>query len=183
MKVKLQKVRIAFLVLFEPKTVNGEGDPAFSATFVIEPGSANAKALNAALAAVAKEKWADKAPAILKDLKAKGKVCYQEAAKTNASGEVYDGFEDMHFCSARSKTRPLVLDRDKSPLSMTDGKPYGGCYVNVSLDLWAQDNNFGKRVNASLKGVQFDSEGDAFGGGAPASSDEFDDLASDDIAA
>jgi hypothetical protein len=177
MKVTIKNVRIAFCnSLFEAKTVNGEGDPRHSAAFVIEPASENAKALTSGMIAAAKEKWGAKAEAILKDLKTKGRTCYTEGPKTNGNGEVYDGFEDMHSLHASNKARPLVLDRDKSPLSAADGKPYGGCYVNASLELWAQDNQFGKRINATLKGVQFVKDGDAFGGGAPASPDDFDDL-------
>ncbi len=33
MKLKLNNVRLAFPSLFEAKTVNGEGDPRFSAVF------------------------------------------------------------------------------------------------------------------------------------------------------
>jgi len=77
--------------------------------------------------------------------------------------------------SARSKTRPTVLNRDKTPVAEADGVLYGGCYVNALLDVWAQDNAFGKRINATLKGVQFVRDGDAFGGGAPASADDFPD--------
>ena len=33
MKLKLNNVRLAFPALFEAKTVNGEGDPRFSAVF------------------------------------------------------------------------------------------------------------------------------------------------------
>jgi hypothetical protein len=69
-----------------------------------------------------------------------------------------------------------VLHSDKTPLTEADGKPYAGCYVNASIELWAQDNNYGKRVNASLGGVQFARDGDAFAGGGAASEDEFDDL-------
>jgi hypothetical protein len=176
MKVKLSNVRLAFPALFEAKSVGGEGDPRFSAAFVIAPNSANAKALADAIIQVAKEKWADKAAGILKELKSKGRVCYKESPLTSSDGDVYDGFEDMHALNTSSKTRPLILDRDKTPLTASDGKIYAGCFVNVSLDLWPQDNQYGKRVNASLKGVQFLQDGDAFGGGAPASPDEFEDL-------
>ncbi|MWN55950.1 ssDNA-binding protein, partial [Escherichia coli] len=51
-----------------------------------------------------------------------------------------------------------------------------GCYVNAVIDIWAQDNNFGKRINASLGGVQFLRDGDAFAGGGVASADDFDDI-------
>ncbi len=78
MKVLIKDVRGAFLSLFEAKTVGGEGDPRYSGAFVVEPGSTNAKALAAALVAVAKEKWAAKAEGVLKDLKGKGRVCYRE---------------------------------------------------------------------------------------------------------
>ena len=43
----------------------------------------------------------------------------------------------MLFVSARNALRPLVVDVDKSPLTAQDGKPYSGCYVNASLELWA----------------------------------------------
>lgn len=175
MQVKISNVRGAFLHLFEAKTVGGEGDPRYSGAFIIEPGSANAKALAAALVAVAKDKWGAKADGILKDLKSKGRVCYREEPLSK-DGEVYDGFEGMHSLNAANKARPLVLDRLKEPLTAADGKPYGGCYVNASIEVWAQDNQYGKRVNATLKGVQFVRDGDAFGGGAPASPNDFDDL-------
>lgn len=175
MKVKLINVRLAFPNLFEAKAVNGEGDPRYSAAFVIAPGSANAKALLAAMNDVAKEKWGAKAAAILTELKGKGRVAYKEAPLSK-DGEVYEGFEDMHAFNASNKARPLVIGADKAPLTAPDGKPYAGCYVDASVELWAQDNSWGKRVNATLRGVQFRSDGDAFAGGSPASQGEFDDI-------
>lgn len=175
MKVSIKKVRGAFLNLFEAKSVGGEGEPRFSGAFPVVPNSENAKALNAAMEAVAKEKWKDKASAILKELRSKGRVGFKHEALSK-DGEVYDGFEDMHSLNASNKTRPLVLDADKSPLTQADGRPYSGCYVNLSLEAWAQDNQYGKRVNFTLKGVQFAGDGDAFGGGAPASPDDFDEV-------
>lgn len=180
MKVKLNNVRLAFPQLFEAKTVNGEGEPAFSASLLIDPADPQIKALNAAIDAVAKEKWAAKAEAILKTMRATDKTCLHDGDLKDQ----YAGFEGMLYVSARSKTRPLVIDADKTPLTAKDGKPYAGCYVNASIELWAQDNSYGKRVNASLRGVQFLRDGDAFAGGAPASEDEFDDLsvAEDELA-
>ena len=42
------------------------------------------------------------------------------------------------------------------------------------VDFWAQDNQFGKRVNATLTGVQFVRDGDSFGGARVAAADDFD---------
>lgn len=185
MKLKLNNVRLAFPVLFEAKTVNGEGKPAFSASFLMDPADPQVKALNQAIEQVAKDKWGGKADAILKDkwgakadailkqMRAQDKVALHDGdLKSN-----YDGFPGNLYVSARSTTRPLVIDKDKSPLTEQDGKPYAGCFVNASVELWAQDNNYGKRINASLRGVQFFKDGDAFAGGGAASEDEFDDIA------
>ena len=172
MKLKLSNLRLAFPQLFEAKTVNGEGKPAFSATLLIKPTDPQVKAINAAIDAVAKEKWGAKADAILKQLRAADKTALHDGDMKST----YDGFEGMLYVSARNAVRPTVLDRDKAPLVAADGKPYAGCYVNAVLELWAQDNAFGRRVNATLMGVQFHGDGDAFAGGGAASDDDFDDV-------
>jgi hypothetical protein len=174
--IKLTNVRLAFPSLFEAKAVAGEGEPKFSAAFVIEPGSANAKLLAATQEAVAKEKWGAKAAGVLSELKSKGRTSYKESALSK-DGEVYDGFEGMHSFNASNSARPNVIDKDTTPLTAADGKPYGGCYVDISVDVWAQDNSWGKRINAKLRWVQFRGDGDSFGGGAPVSQDEFESIA------
>ncbi len=167
MKIKLQNVRIAFPQLFEAKTVNGEGEPAFSAAFLFAPDHPAVAELEKAFEIVGKEKWGAKWPQIKKEITAKDRLAMHDG-DTKAD---YAGFEGNMFLSSRNKTRPLVIDRDKSPLTAADGRPYAGCYVHAS-----KDNNYGKRINASLRGVQFYKDGDAFAGGGSASEDEFDDI-------
>ena len=177
MKIKLNNVRLSFAQLFEAKTVNGEGKPAFSASFLINPKDPQVKMINDAIDAVAKEKWGTKTEANLKVMRTADKVCLHSGdLKAN-----YDGFEGMLYVSARNSLRPLVVDADKTPLVAEDGKPYSGCFVNASVELWAQDNNYGKRVNATLMGVQFFKDGESFSGGGVASADDFDDLSIDDL--
>lgn len=167
MEVKLAKVRLAFPQLFHAKSF-GDGDPAYSAAFILE--DEHIAIVEKAIVAVAKEKWGEKYEPTLKAIRAKGDTCLRNGdEKSN-----YDGFEGRMYISSRSKTRPTVVDRDRTPLTEADGKPYAGCYVNVILDVWAQANEYGKRVNASLKGVQFHSDGEAFGGGGAARADDFD---------
>ena len=174
MKIKLSNVRLAFPQLFEAQTVNGEGKPAFSATLLLDPADPQVKTINAAIDATAQEKWGAKAGGILTTARKADKVCLHDG-DLKAS---YDGFPGNLFVSARNPLRPLVVDADKTPLVAADGKPYAGCYVNCSLELWAQDNNYGKRVNATLMGVQFFRDGDSFTGGGVASEDDFDDVTS-----
>ena len=177
MKVKLTNVRLSFPSLFEAKTVNGEGKPAFSAVFLLDPKDPQVKAVNAAIEAVAREKWGVKADANLKTLRAADKTCLHSGdLKSN-----YAGFEGMLYLSARNALRPLVIDVNKSPLAEEDGKPYAGCFVNASVELWVQDNNYGKRINATLAGVQFYRDGEHFGGGSIADADDFDDMTAEDL--
>lgn len=60
MKIKLNNVRLAFPALFEAKTVNGEGDPRFSAVFLMDPKHPQLEEVRKALKQVAKEKWGEK---------------------------------------------------------------------------------------------------------------------------
>ena len=173
MKHKLTNVRLTFPALHTPEAVAGEGKPAFSACFLIAKTDPQIAAINATIAAVAASKWGEKkAPEMITLLTAQDKVCLHDGSlKTQ-----YEGFDDALYISARSSTRPLVIDTDKSALVEADGRPYSGCYVHASVDVWAQDNSYGKRINAQLQGVQFLRDGDSFGGGVPASMDDFDDV-------
>lgn len=172
MKIALKNVRAAFLNVFEAKAFE-EGAPSFSGSFILPPDHPQLKELNAAINAVAKEKWGAKAEQVLKAMRATDKVCLHDG-DTKAN---YEGFAGNLFVNARNKKRPSTWNRDKTPTTEADGVIYSGCYVVAYLELWAMDNKFGKRVNATLRGVQYFGEGDAFaGGGTAVSDDEVEDL-------
>lgn len=183
MKVSISNARGAFLnALFTAQTVNGEGEPAFGGTWLLAPDHPQLPEINAAILAVAKEKWGAKGQAVFDELKKKDKLALHDGDTKSD----YDGFAGNWFIASRSKVRPTVVDRDRSPLVEADGRPYSGCYCNVIVEFWAQDNAYGKRVNAQLRGVQFNRDGDAFSAGRPADADEFEDVSegadADDIA-
>lgn len=175
-KVKLQNVRLSFPTLFEPEQYEGTGPHRYRASFLFSPNDANHKALLAAVNEVAKEEWKEKAKAVLENAQDDSKLRFI----VDGNKKAYDGYENMMVISAtrdQTKGRPLVIDKNKEPLTQTDGKPYAGCYVNATVELWAQSNKFGKTVRAQLLGVQFVKDGDAFGAGSShASPDEFDDV-------
>lgn len=180
MRILVRDVRLAFPSLWKataPRSQTGSGEPAFSASFLLPTNHKQLVEINLAIASVAKDKWNTKADAILKAMKAADKICLHNGD----SKSEYEGFEGNLYISSRSKVRPSVFDGQRNELSEADGKPYSGCYVNASLELWAQDNSYGKRINAQLRGVQFLRDGDAFAGGSrPADADEFDDIGAPD---
>ena len=91
----------------------------------------------------------------------------------------YDGYEGMWAVKAGNSKRPTVIDRDKTPITEDDEKVYAGCYVNAIVSPWIQDNQFGKRVNANLLGIQFVKDGDPFGDAVVATDDDFYDIEED----
>lgn len=177
MQIKLHNVRLAFPNLHTPRTINGEGAPAYSGSFIMEPDHPSEQELKDGMETVGREKWGAKWPTIKKELESKDRT----ALHNGDSKASYQGFSGNTYVSARSTTRPLVIDRDKTPLTANDNKPYSGCYVNAHLDIWAMDNQYGRRICASLRGVQFVKDGDAFSGGGSASVDDFDSIEGDDL--
>ena len=167
MKVFLKKVRLSFPHLHEPNAFEG-GPAKFSASYIFPVDHPCVKDIQAAINAVAKEKWGAKADATLKSIVTAGKTCLRDG---DMKGD-RDEYAGNMFVSASSAKRVKLVDQDGvTPLVEADGKPYGGCYVNAFVDIWAMDNQYGKRVCASLGGVQFHSDGEPFG--ASAGNDEF----------
>lgn len=176
MKLSLKNVRLAFPDLFTAKAFEEGQEPKYGATLLIPAAGSQVKEINAAILSAATEKWGAKAKTTLDSIKNNpNKYCFQNGDLK----EDYDGYAGHMSLSAKNAVRPLVLDRDKSPLTQADGRPYAGCYVNASVEIWIQDNKWGKGVRASLRGVQFFKDGDAFSGGAPASEDEFEEHGDD----
>ncbi len=174
-EVKLTNVRLSFAHLFTAQKPKGDANakPKFNCAFLIpKETSAGKKIIESvkdAMRQAREAKWGKNPPKLKAD-----KMCLRDGDQ-----EDYDGYEGMMYVAASNSRRPTVIDRDRSPLTEEDGKPYSGCYVNAIIRIWCQDNEFGKRINASLEGVQFVKDGEAFGA-APLDADSFDDLGSDD---
>lgn len=161
-KLTVTNARLSFPRLFEPRAFESGQTERYEATFLLDPSDKVHKkqieAIEAAGQALIKEKWPKKQPTM------KG-FCYGYA---DEDGVEFDGYEGMFYIRTNKKApdgRPLVVDRSNSPVTAEDGVFYAGCYVNGTLSLWLQDNQYGKRINANLRGVQFVKDGEAFGGG------------------
>ncbi|QDP52614.1 MAG: putative helix-destabilizing protein [Prokaryotic dsDNA virus sp.] len=165
-KIKLSNVRLSFPNIFKRATFQGvEGK--FEATFL----------LNKKTQADQIEKLQSAIDEAIKE--AKVKVPKDKYCLKDGDDFEYDGYEGHMAFKASTNKRPTLIDRDKSPLVEDDGKPYAGCYVNAIVDIWIQSNDFGKRANSNLFGIQFYADGDAFGSGDIDVTDEFDEFEDD----
>jgi hypothetical protein len=165
-KLHLKNVRLSFPSIFSRAVFDGKQGK-FEATLLLDKSDKKTKkalddAIEAAIATANIKVPADKR--CLKD----------------GDDSEYDGYEGVWSIKASNGKRPTIIGRDKAPLTEDDDVMYAGCYVNAIIDIWIQNNQYGKRANANLYGVQFVKDGDAFGSGPVDVTDEFDDIEDDD---
>jgi arsenate reductase-like glutaredoxin family protein len=162
-KIKLNNVRLSFPSLFRKAEFQGNAGK-YEATFLL-----NKKTHADTIAEIEKQIEVG----IKENFKGKkipaDKLCLKDGDEFD-----YDGYAGCMSFKASNGKRPMVIDKDKSQLTEDDERVYAGCYVNAVVELWFQDNQYGKRVNANLLGVQFFKDGEPFGDGVTASEDDFD---------
>jgi len=156
MNVTLNNVRLSFPALWEPrKGPDANSKASYQAAFLLDKkdNATDIAAVKAAIAAITKEAFKGKQPP---------KICLRDGSdKPDLEG--YG--DEVMFINARSDKRPHVIGRKMEAIRPEDGVVYAGCYVNATVRLWGQDNQYGKRINAQLRAIQFVRKGDAFGDG------------------
>ncbi len=161
--------RLSFEHVFTPSATDGS-EPTFSASILMPKGSPEVKKVEAEMMRVANDKWGAKGKETLAKLVKTGKVCLRDGDTKD-----YDGYAGMDYVTARNPVKPSTYDKAGDETEKADGLIYSGCYVQARIELWAQDNKYGRRINAKLLGVKFEKDGDAFGSGSgPAKASDFD---------
>lgn len=182
----LKNVRLAFPNVFSPRAMKddktGETRKRYDATFIFSPEHEAFQASQQAIIKVAKQKWGDdKGLAYAKALLQRDQTCLHDGALKALK---YEGFAGNWYISASNRTRPVVVHCVKDPatgkakvLTEADGVIYAGCYVNAIIEVYPFEGREGKKdgIYATLLGIQFAADGEAFGG-RTASPDDFEAL-------
>lgn len=187
--VKLNDVRLSFPKLFVPKSFQKGQPERFEASFLLDPTNKKHAATIEIIRETAEMLLLSDFNGSIPD---STKLCfsYSDASPIEMDSgtyewrgvkKSYDGYEGMFSISSSNRARPTVVDQGLTPLVEADGKPYPGCFVNASITLWVQDNEYGKRVNANLRAVQFLRDGEAFGVKPAEAEEEFDVVEVDDL--
>lgn len=159
-KIMLKNVRLSFPSLFKRSQFDGK-EGKFEGTLLLPKSDTKTYDLiNQAI---------DEAIA-----EAKIKVPADKRFLKDGDDSEYDGYANHWSIKAANNNRPLIIDKDKNPVAEDDGIVYAGCYVNAQIGVWVQNNQFGKRVNANLYGLQFVKDGEPFGNSNTSSVDDFD---------
>ncbi len=172
--MKFSNVRLSYAKLFNPKAFEEGGAERFEATFLFDPSNPDHNAKIKEIKQTARALMTEAFGEDFDPRELRNRVCFGEG---NKKDKVPDGYKDMVFLNSANTTRPAVANRRGEPVAEGDeNAPYSGCFVNATVTFWAQNNKYGKRINANLRGVQFVRDGEAFGRAPISAEDEFEAL-------
>jgi hypothetical protein len=142
--------------LFKAQKAEGGGEPKFGCTVVMnkEKYAKEIAKVREIIATLTKERF--KGKSLPPD-----KLCLKDGGmKPDTEGYSED---DVFLTTSNTKAPQCVGRNPSNPVTDADDLLYGGATVNVCVRLWVQDNDYGKRINASLDSVQFVGHGTRFG--------------------
>lgn len=198
--VILKNVRVSYPDFWQPGKPPVGAKPGtqgkFGGQFIFAPDSDADKTAKAAFMAAAQETFGQNWQAILGAME-KSKKCLRKGDENlTKDGAIRDGYAGNNYIVARNKVQPLFIGPARTKpagtngliegrqysdgfpvLTQADGKPYGGCYVNLKVNIKAMKafEQVPNQVYAELLTVQFAGDGTAFGS-APGTSEGFDEV-------
>ena len=154
--ITIEGVRISYPNLFTPKQINNNGDPKFSAAFIIKADNPKLRELVEKAKAMVALKFPNGTPHNFKQLPiCKGEV-YQDGK--HANNPDYMGHYVLNTSKGAAQGRPAVVDQNMQEV-IDPSKIYAGQVVNVAVSVYTY-NNISKGVTTGLEAVQIVRDGD-----------------------
>lgn len=107
-----------------------------------------------------KAKWGGKIPGKLE-------ISFKDGDVEKPDAEEY---ADHFFISAKSSTKPGVVDKNRKPI-IDQEEVYSGCWGYVSVNFYPYDSDGNKGVAAGLQNIMKWKDGEAFAGRVSAEED------------
>ena len=154
--------RLSYANIWEPKQVNGTGDPKYSCCLLIrKTDTATIAKIEAAVAAVKKDpkalaKWGGKLPPKLKEP-------LRDGDEEKDDDENYANCKFIN-ANASEKRRPRIIDQHCNEVLDQD-EVYSGCYANVKVGFFAYSASGNKGIGAGLEVIQKVRDGERLSGG------------------
>jgi hypothetical protein len=161
-KVTTPEFRVSFPAVFEPSGMQGQ-EKKYSVTMLFDKkaqATPEYKALVALIRHAVEEKFPDasKRPKGLKN------------PLRNGSEKEQDGYADTMFCTARSKTKPGLVDAQLQAIISAE-EFYPGCYARATVNAFYYDQAGNKGVGLGLQNIQKLRDGEPFSGRSKAEDD------------
>lgn len=182
--ILINNCRLSYFFGFKPYE-GDDGSSSYCSHLIIPTNHPQLSALQALMRKAAVDTWKDKAEEVLQQLKAQDRLCIHRGDISKPGQDAYKG---QLYISTSSKIKPRIV-ASVNGINQEVGEDhalacYSGCKANAIISIWAQNNKFGKRINAQLMGVQFAGHDQRLSGaGRVASIDEFGIVATDADAA
>lgn len=196
--VFLNNVRLSHPHLWVPAQpmAGSTSGPKYDGSFIMTPDSEACKAAKEAFIKEAQVVFGANFGNIVGAM-SKDKKCLRDGnTKLSKDGTVSAGYAGMMYLSAKNKIKPVVIANrfyngkpvhlDEAGNAFVDGQPvspaalgftpkapYGGCYVNAKVEIYALNKPGIQGIYATLQAVQFHADGESFGGGAAPTADGF----------
>jgi hypothetical protein len=154
--IKILNVRASYPHLDKPYAGDDGGEPKFSIVGLADKAT-HQEVKEACIEVIEDLKKANKNAKVSKD----------KLFIKNGDDSDKEEYEGMWAISARETKRPKVRDGNGDLLEVDEIADviYPGCYVDIIIRPWFQDNSFGRRCNANLLSVKFRADGEQFGDG------------------
>lgn len=185
MPITIKNVTLSYPSLFKPTAFDGNMDQAkYSTDIIIQKGSEAEGQIQAEYDAVAKKALEEKkltksqlTPFIRPIGATKGILIDCDDDPDRYPPETFEG---CYILRAKSKQKPVVVDRKNAAITEDDNAIYGGVIANVNVNLYAYDK-VGAGIAVGLNGVQKVADGEALGGGRPSVDQMFGAAEDDDM--
>ena len=128
MKLHLNNVRVSFANgLYKASAFEAGQQEKFGADFILQPdsvvlrvnadGTKTKTTIREAELAVATEAWKAQGAKVLAALEGSKKAVRDGNKRVNGAGEVYEGYEDNLYVTAKTPTRPTLVDQNRHPVT------------------------------------------------------------------
>jgi len=155
-KVVTPKFRVSFPNVFKPTSFQG-GDPFYTLTMLFDKDTDISELKK--LANLAKvEKFGANPPKGLR------------SPFRDGDEKDFDGYEGVTFISAKSKSKPGLVDQDLQEIIDPEAF-YAGCYARATITAYGYDTRGNKGVAFGLQNIQKLGDGEPFSGKTKAKDD------------
>ena len=162
MQIIIDKGRLSYPALFEPRDFQGDENYKYSASILVPASDKKTiKYVNKTIQAFLEQEGKK----VKRDKWCFTELEYDEDDEQDPTMGLGEG--TMRFrMSSRADSKPVVCNEDREELLTEDlDVIYPGCWVQAYGMLWLQDNNWGTRVNCNIVGVIKVEDDERFGGG------------------
>lgn len=156
--------QLSFPALAKPETPPNSTRKRYSASILVDKDSKWHTDIINAMKEVGKAKWGEKFnDKMWRRITSDAKQCFY----TDGELKDYSGYDGKFVAAAHTNLpaeRPSCFNQRREKLGDEEIERlfYPGCYVYAIISIWAQDNQHGTAIRASLSGIQFAKDGERF---------------------